>query len=139
MTKNLMEVSELSAAFDERQVLRKLNSAVPGQQVTVILGGSGSGKTTILKHLLGLFPVGEGRVRIFGRDLASLSEEEQRLLYQQMGVFYKNGALLNNLNVLEKIALPLQQHTQLPEDLIAAMVRMKLRLVGLNEIGRAHV
>lgn len=133
MTKNVIEVSELSAAFDERQVLRKVNFSVPGQQVTVILGGSGSGKTTILKHLLGLYPVDEGRVRIFGRDLASLSEEEQRLLYQQMGVFYQNGALLNNLNVLENIALPLQQHTQLPEDLIAEMVRMKLRLVGLND------
>src|SRR5690554_393512 len=108
MTKNVIEVSELSAAFDERQVLRKVNFSVPGQQVTVILGGSGSGKTTILKHLLGLYLVDEGRVRIFGRDLASLSEEEQRLLYQQMGVFYQNGALLNNLNVLENIALPLR-------------------------------
>jgi phospholipid/cholesterol/gamma-HCH transport system ATP-binding protein len=124
-------VEELHSSFDGLPVLSGVSFTVLKGEVTVILGGSGSGKTTLLKHLLSLFPIEQGRVEILGRDLRTLREAEQVALYLQMGVFYQNGALLNSLTVAENVALPLEQHTDLPRSVIEDLVRMKLGLVHL--------
>jgi phospholipid/cholesterol/gamma-HCH transport system ATP-binding protein len=128
----VIEVKDLGAAFDEHVVLSGVSFSAYKGEVTVILGGSGSGKTTVLKHLLSLYPIAEGSISVLGRDLASLKEAEQVELYYQMGVLYQSGALLNSLTVAENVALPLAQHTKLPDDLIGEIVQMKLGLVQLS-------
>ncbi len=128
----VIEVNGLGVSFDGHQVLTGLSFTAYKGEVTVILGSSGCGKSTVLKHLLGLYPLLEGEITILGRDLRTLTEEQQLELYLVMGVFYQEGALINSLSVAENVALPLQQHTSLPDDLIMDIVRMKLGLVNLE-------
>jgi phospholipid/cholesterol/gamma-HCH transport system ATP-binding protein len=129
----IIKVTGLSKAFGERQVLEDISFTINHEEVTVILGGSGSGKSTILKHLLGLYPVEPGVVSIFGKDITALDDNEQLKFYMKLGVFYQNGALLNSLSVSENVSLALEQHTNLPSHIIEEMVRMKLSLVNLGD------
>lgn len=129
----VIEVKRLGATFDDREVLSDVSFSAYQGEVTVILGGSGSGKTTVLNHLLGLLPVNQGYISVLGKNIAALTELEQVELYLQMGVFYQNGALLNSLTVGENVALPLMQQTKLPKELIEDMVYMKLGLVNLED------
>ncbi|MFW5657395.1 MAG: ABC transporter ATP-binding protein [Bacteroidota bacterium] len=129
----LIKVEDLSASFDDRSILSDVSFTVERGNVTVILGSSGSGKTTILKHLLGLYPVQQGRVSVFGTDIEAFDEAGQFEYYLKIGVFYQNGALLNSLTVGENISLPVQQHTQLPPWIIEQMVRTRLKQVHLED------
>jgi phospholipid/cholesterol/gamma-HCH transport system ATP-binding protein len=129
----VIDVRNLSAVFDDRMILSDVSFSAYKGEVTVILGGSGSGKTTVLKHLVGLYYVNTGYVSVLGRDLAKLTEDEQTQLYLQMGVFYQDGALLNSLTIGENVALPLQQQGNLPNELIEDIVYMKLGLVNLED------
>jgi phospholipid/cholesterol/gamma-HCH transport system ATP-binding protein len=128
----IIAVNNLKVTFDNREVLKGVSFSVNQGEVTVILGGSGSGKSTILKHLLGLYPVIPDTVTVFGNDLAEVDEDDLRF-YKKLGVFYQNGALLNSLTVGENVALPLEQHTSLPPEIIEDMVRTKLNLVNLED------
>lgn len=128
----VIEVKGLYADFDGNEILSDVSFSAFKGEVTAIIGGSGSGKTTILKHLLGLYDIERGYISILGQDLSLLTEKEMNNLYLQMGVFYQEGALLNSLTVAENIALPLQQHSNLPDNLIDEIVRMKLGLVNLE-------
>jgi len=128
---NIIEVRNLSAGFDGREVLSDVSVDAPEGEITVILGGSGAGKSVLLKHILGLYQPREGSIHILDQDMAKLEEKDQKELYLQMGVFYQNGGLLNSLTVGENVALPLEQHTDLNEELIARIVQTKLQLVNL--------
>lgn len=128
----IIEVRGLGVTFDQDVILSDVCFTARKGEVTVILGGSGSGKTTVLKHLLGIYPVQRGFISVLGKDLSSLREVEQIGLYLKMGVFFQNGALLNSLTVAENVALPLEQHTNLPKSLIRDIVHMKLGLVNLE-------
>ncbi len=128
----VIEVENLYASFEDRIILSGVSFSAFKGEVTVLLGGSGSGKTTVLKHLLGIYPITGGRISVLGKNVATLREVEQVELYLQMGVFYQSGALLNSLTVAENVALPLMQHTKLPSDLIREIVYMKLGLVNLT-------
>ncbi len=128
----VIEVKNLYAAYDENVVLSDVSFSANKGEVTVILGGSGSGKTTVLNHLLGLLPIERGSLFVLGKDIAHLREDEQVALYLQMGVFYQNGGLLASLTVAENVGLPLTQHTNLSPELIDEIVFMKLGLVNLQ-------
>lgn len=128
----IIEVRSLGVTFDQDVILSDVNFTARRGEVTVILGGSGSGKTTVLKHLLGIYPVQRGFISVLDKDISSLREIDQIGLYLKMGVFFQNGALLNSLTVAENVALPLEQHTNLPKSLIRDIVHMKLGLVNLE-------
>ena len=130
-SQKIIEVNNLSASFGDKKVLDDITFNVFEKEITVIAGGSGAGKSVLLKHILGLFDITEGSVSLFGKQWSEVTEEEQNLLYLQTGVMYQNGGLLNSLTVGENIALPLEQHTNLDDKLIAYVVKMKLNLVNL--------
>ena len=129
----IIRVNNLNASFGERKVLSGVSFGINEGEICVILGGSGSGKTTTLKYILKLYRPPEGCIHIFGKDIATISEEEQTQLYLQMGVIYQNGALLNSLTVMDNITLLPQQHSDLPDEVIREMVLMKLALVNLRD------
>lgn len=128
----VIKVNGLTAIIDDKVILSNVSFHANNRDVTVILGSSGSGKTVLLKHLLGLYPSAQDAVSVMGVNPSHLSEGEEKNFYTQLGVFYQNGALLNSLTVGENVALPLQQHTDLPSGMIERMVKLKLRLVNLE-------
>ena len=129
----VIEVNGLAASFEDTRVLTDVSFNAFKGDITVVLGASGSGKSTVLNHLLGLLPVEQGYVSVLGKDISKITETEQLNLYLQMGVFYQSGALLNSMTVGENIALPLKQHSSLPDSLINEIVYMKLGLVNLQQ------
>jgi phospholipid/cholesterol/gamma-HCH transport system ATP-binding protein len=128
----IIKVSNLTAIIDDKVILSNVSFHANIKDVTVILGSSGSGKTVLLKHMLGLYPSAPEAVSVMGVNPSNLAEGEEKQFYTQLGVFYQNGALLNSLTVGENVALPLQQHTDLPDEIIERLVKLKLRLVNLE-------
>jgi len=131
--KKIIEVKNLSRFFSDSEILSDISFEAFEKDITVILGGSGAGKSVLLKHLLGLYVGDVGSIHILNRNIAELDEASQKELYLQMGVFYQNGGLLNSLTVGENIALPLEQHTNLNDELITRVVQTKLQLVNLSD------
>lgn len=123
----------ISVGYPGRMVLENIEATLPSGRISVILGGSGGGKSTLLKSILGLLPPASGKVMFADSDLYSLASEELREVRQKMGVLFQEGALLGSLPLCENIALPLREHTRLDEDIIETVVRLKLSLVGLEE------
>jgi phospholipid/cholesterol/gamma-HCH transport system ATP-binding protein len=132
--KNAPEITmeNLTVGYGEKIVLRDVNALLPAGQISVILGGSGGGKSTLLKNILGLEEPMAGKIYLDGSDLFRQSEFERRCMRQRMGVLFQNGALLGSLTLGENVALPLREHTDLEEEIIETVVRLKLNLVGLE-------
>jgi phospholipid/cholesterol/gamma-HCH transport system ATP-binding protein len=131
-TEKIIEVRDLGASFDGVEVLSNVSFTVNKGDVAVILGSSGCGKSTVLKHILGLYPLRKGVISVLGTNISTQTEFQQQELYKKLGVFYQNGALLNSMTVGENVGLPLAQHTSLPPEVIDEIVLMKLGLVNLD-------
>ncbi len=129
--KPAIEVEGLVTYYGARRILDQVNLSIETGEVIVIMGGSGSGKSTMLRHLLGLNKPASGSIRLFGQDISRMSASELQVLYQRMGVSFQGGALFNSLNVEENVAFPLREHTRLDENTIRIMARMKLEVVNL--------
>ncbi|MCL4748309.1 MAG: ATP-binding cassette domain-containing protein [Burkholderiaceae bacterium] len=104
----------------------------PRGKVVALIGGSGSGKTTILRVIGGLLRPSQGRVVFDGQDVHALDHDALYLLRRRMGMLYQFGALFTDLTVFDNVAFPLREHTALPEALIRDMVLLKLNAVGLR-------
>ncbi|MCB9537079.1 MAG: ATP-binding cassette domain-containing protein [Myxococcales bacterium] len=127
-----LEVKGVVARYGERTILRGVDLTVKRGEVRVILGGSGCGKSTLLKCCIGLKEPAAGSVRLLGRDMTSMNAAERTALLTNIGVMFQYGALLGSLPIGDNIALPLREHTDLPEDVIREVVRLKLALVELS-------
>jgi len=132
-TDKVIEVSELVKSFDGRCVLDGITLDVRRGETMVIMGGSGCGKSTLLRHMIGSYMPDSGCVKVFGEELTTADEETLNGLRLRMGVLFQSGALYNSMTVGENVALPMREHTDLAEDIIKIMVKMKLELVGLRE------
>lgn len=128
----LIEIENLSFARGDRTIFDNLSLQIPRGQITAIMGPSGTGKTTLLKLIVGQLKPSSGRVLIDGQDVNQLGRNALYKLRQQMGMLFQTGALLTDLNVFENVAFPLREHFDLPEPLIVNLVRMKLEAVGLR-------
>jgi phospholipid/cholesterol/gamma-HCH transport system ATP-binding protein len=117
---------------DERQILSGLSMEFRRGQVVAVMGGSGCGKTTILRLIGGQFNAQSGEVLFEGRDIGKMSSTELMLARRRMGMLFQFGALFTDLSVFENVAFPLREHTDLTEDLLRSLVLMKLNAVGLR-------
>lgn len=119
--------------FDGRAVLQGVTFDVKPGETMVIMGGSGCGKSTMLRCMIGSHKVDEGQIELFGRDIAKLDEDGLDEVRRNFGILFQSGALFNSMTVAENVALPLQEHTDLDPGTIEIMVKIKLELVGLRE------
>jgi phospholipid/cholesterol/gamma-HCH transport system ATP-binding protein len=127
----VVEVRGLVNRFGPQVVHDGLDLDVRAGEVFGIVGGSGSGKSVLLRTILGLRRPQAGSVRLFGRDLTDMSESELRQMKARYGVTFQQGALFTSLDVLQNVQLPMIEHLQLGEADLEELARLKLRLVGL--------
>ena len=126
-----VEFDRVDMAFGDRPVLRGLSCRFPRGGISVILGGSGSGKSTILRLIGGLVRPQTGRILVDGDDVTRRSESEMYDVRRKIGMMFQGGALLDSLTVFENLAFPLRERSDLDEDGITAAVRETLAAVGL--------
>src|SRR5881227_1828284 len=127
-----VEVVNLRKSFDRAEVLRGVSFRLDKGETLVVMGGSGSGKTVLLRHVAGLLRPDAGEVRVFGRNIERLSEEELLPVRRRMGYVFQGAALFDSLSVYENVAYPLREHASLGEGEIAERVARNLGLVGLG-------
>ncbi len=127
-----IEIRNLTMAYGSYVVMRDINTSVRAGDVFVIMGGSGSGKSSLLKHMIGLKAPAQGDVLYDGRSFWSSTPEEQQAVLRRFGVLFQNGALWSSMTLAENVALPLGEYTDLSPADIDDLVRLKLSLVGLK-------
>ncbi|MDO9598108.1 MAG: ABC transporter ATP-binding protein [Azoarcus sp.] len=128
----LVSLRDVRFAFGEREVLRGIDLTVHRGQVVAIMGGSGCGKTTLLRLIGGQIHAAAGRVEVEGRDVGALGRNALYELRRRMGMLFQFGALFTDMTVFDNVAFPLREHTELPAGLIRDLVLMKLQAVGLR-------
>lgn len=131
----LLELEAVNLSLGDREILHDVSFRVQSGETKVILGASGSGKTTILKLVLGLTRPDRGSIRINGQDITRLSERDlQRCCRQQMAMVFQNAALFDSLTVRENVGYRLWEQGTLPEKDIENIVADSLRFVGLDDV-----
>lgn len=128
-----IKVDQATKIYNGRTVLDQINLDVTRGETLVILGGSGSGKSTLLRMMIGSIPIDGGEIDVCGRNLKQLTAKEMDSYRTSIGVLYQSGALYNSMTIADNVALPLREHTDLPEETIDIVVKIKLELVGLRE------
>lgn len=129
-SKNIISVEHLDAGYPGVRVLQNVNFEIAKGEVFALLGGSGCGKSTMMKHLIGLNPALAGKITIDG---LVMNEVNRPQILRRIGVMYQSGALFGSMSVLENVMLPLEEFTRLPFQLRRTLALMQLELVGLKE------
>lgn len=129
---NLVEIRDLHFQYGDRSILSDLRMDFPRGKVIAVMGGSGSGKTTILRLIGGQLTPNAGSVQVDGQTVHELSMPALYRMRRKMGMLFQHGALFTDLSVFENVAFPLREHTDLPEALLRDLVLMKLHAVGLR-------
>ncbi|MBQ7285127.1 MAG: ATP-binding cassette domain-containing protein [Alphaproteobacteria bacterium] len=137
MTKNtpLIEVQNLTIAYDDFVLLKNISFTIYKNDIFIIMGGSGCGKSSLLRVLTGLTPITEGKIIINGTDFTHANAQTRNEIMRSCGILYQSGALFSSMTLAENIALPLQQYTNYSSNLIHELVELKLALVGLAGFG----
>ncbi len=130
-TQPIIEVKDLVTGYGKRVILDGVDLTVDPGEIRVIMGGSGSGKTTMLRSLLGLQPPTSGSIHILGKEFDKRHPKNLYEIRKQMGVAFQGGALFGSMTVGENVQVPLRQHTKLDRNTMDIMTRMKLELVNL--------
>lgn len=128
---NILEVRDIHTAFGEQKVHQGVSFGIRRGTIAALIGGSGAGKTVMLKVILGLERAKQGQVKLFGEEVQDLESTALQPIRNRLGVLYQNGALFSSLSVGENIAAPIHEHMNLPEDLVCQIVQLKLTLTGL--------
>jgi phospholipid/cholesterol/gamma-HCH transport system ATP-binding protein len=132
MAEPIVEAVDLNKSFDANHVLRGISFTLAKGETLVVMGGSGSGKTVLLRLVAGLIQPDAGGLRVFGRAIERLSEEELLPIRRRMGYVFQGAALFDSLSVRENVAYPLREHTSLGEAEIEERVIGNLSVVGLS-------
>ncbi|GAB7024306.1 ABC transporter ATP-binding protein [Salidesulfovibrio brasiliensis] len=129
----VINVRNLTCAYGDFVVVRDISFEVNEGEVFVILGGSGCGKSTVLKHMIGLYEPAEGSVSIHGRRLTGAGERERNEILRSFGVMYQMGALFGSMSLMQNVMLPLEEFTDLPREAREMVAVAKLAMVGLDK------
>jgi phospholipid/cholesterol/gamma-HCH transport system ATP-binding protein len=136
MSKNgeyMVEVTDLHKAFEGRAVLEGVTCQIPAGKISVVMGPSGTGKSVLLRHVVGLLYPDSGDIRVAGKSVPDLSENELLELRRNVGMLFQDGALFSSMNLYDNVAFPLRQHTKKSEKDIKEIVMQRLDEVGLRE------
>ncbi len=128
----VIQLIDVRKSFGSQEVLRGVNLSVVEGKTTVIVGGSGQGKSLILKHILGLVKPDSGQVLVYGKDLSRISGRELQEIRMNFGVLFQNAALFDSMTVYDNVALPLRERTRLSEEEIRRIVTEKLEMMDLE-------
>jgi phospholipid/cholesterol/gamma-HCH transport system ATP-binding protein len=134
----MIELHGIRIAFNGHEVLRGIDLTIAEGEIVTIMGGSGSGKSVLLRLLAGLIKPNRGEIHIRGTDIVPLDEDEMLSMRQHMGVVFQQAALFDSMSVAENIAYPLREHTMLEEEVMAQRVAELLDIVGLPGIQQKY-
>ncbi len=127
----IIQVEDVTLRFGAVEVLKGVTFSVKRGETVCVLGGSGGGKTSLLKVMIGVHRPTSGRVIIDGDDISRMDERSMASVRRKYGVMFQSGALLNSMTIAENVALPLEHHTRLDEETIETIVKIKLHQVDL--------
>jgi phospholipid/cholesterol/gamma-HCH transport system ATP-binding protein len=130
----MIEITNLCKSFGSLQVLRGVNLSVEKGESMTVIGGSGSGKSVLIKHIIGLLFPDKGQVKVDGQVLNELDEEGLNNVRKKFGMLFQGAALFDSLTVWENVGFGLQQHTKMSDQEIRATATEKLALVGLKDV-----
>lgn len=128
----VISVKNLVKSFGSRKILNGVSLDIYEGETIVVMGGSGCGKSTFLRHLIGTIKPDEGEIWMFGQNIADASEDQMDAMRRKFGMLFQSGALFDSMTVGENIALPLREHTKLDDNVISIMIKMVLEQVGLR-------
>jgi phospholipid/cholesterol/gamma-HCH transport system ATP-binding protein len=131
MSDVLLACRDVSVGYDDAPVLAHVDLEIHRGEIVTLLGGSGCGKTTLLRAITGLLPPLAGTVTLLDHDMYAQSDDDRRALLRRTGMAFQQDALFSAMTVIDNVALPLRELTKLPETVISEMARIKLALVGL--------
>jgi phospholipid/cholesterol/gamma-HCH transport system ATP-binding protein len=127
----VLAVRGLTAGFDDVNVIENVDLDAYGGEILGVVGSSGTGKTVLLRTILGLIPKRAGRIEIFGVDLETCTVAQREAIDRRLGVMFQQGALFSSLNVLQNVQVPMREHLRLSPALMDELARLKIELVGL--------
>ncbi len=128
----VIEVRDLVKKFGSRTVLNGVTFSVEKGETVVIMGGSGCGKSTVLRHIIGSMKPTSGSIKLFGEEITTMPDRQLEKLRLRFGMNFQFGALLQSLTVGENVALPLLENSRVSPEIVDLIVKMKLELVGLT-------
>ena len=128
----VVSVRGLRKSFDGREILRGIDLDVMPGETMVIMGGSGSGKSTLLRLMIGSIKSDHGSIEMFGQNICGMEEDALNKIRLKFGILFQSGALFNSMTVAENVALLLQEHTRLSQEIIDIQVKIKLEQVQLR-------
>jgi len=128
----VIQARGLTVGFGETNILDGLDLDVYRGEVLGVVGGSGTGKSVLLRTLIGLLPRRAGSIRMFDIDIDAVSAEERRKVEQRWGILFQEGALFSSLTVKQNIQVPMREHLKLPQSLMDELAELKIAMVGLK-------
>ncbi|MBI5123992.1 MAG: ABC transporter ATP-binding protein [Candidatus Omnitrophica bacterium] len=128
----VIKAEDVVKKFDDRTILNGISLEIYKGETFVIMGGSGCGKSTFLRHLIGALKPDSGKVFVLGKDLTTLNEDSLDAVKKKIGMCFQSSALFDSMTVGENVSLSLREHTKLDRNVIDIVVKMKLEMVGLR-------
>ena len=132
MSKSLIEVSDVHTRFGPHEVHKGVSFSIQPGTIVALIGGSGSGKSVLLRTIVGLLKPSHGQISLFGKVTTDIDEEEFSEIRNRFGVLFQNGALFSALNVAENIAVPLKERVHLDPEVVQQIISLRLALAGLD-------
>jgi phospholipid/cholesterol/gamma-HCH transport system ATP-binding protein len=129
---SVISVRDLSVGFGETPVLDHASLDVFEGEILGFVGGSGAGKSVLMRTIIGLLPKRNGSIEVFGTDLAAVNDDERRAIERRWGVLFQQGALFSSLTALQNVQFPIREYLKLSPRLIEEIALAKLEMVGLN-------
>jgi phospholipid/cholesterol/gamma-HCH transport system ATP-binding protein len=131
MTESVIDVRKVSTTLGGQSIHRNLSLSVARGEVVALIGGSGTGKSVLLREIIGLLKPQEGHIALFGQSVWESTPEQMNRLRQRFGVLFQDGALFSSLSVEDNVATPLFEHTRLPHATCRQLAHLKLAMAGL--------